>query len=228
MDKIYLKNNDKDIFFLDCTRLDNSSKLVSRNNPNDLESVNKRIVELSKYFKAINVKEIILADDVVFSGNVLKSIINMFKSNNINVIGIRSSITTIEGYEYFNNNLSLGLKSGYLLEKDVIDQICERDFYYGIVQSGISVLKDNNVLKAPYFLPFGDPYKRASVPKERELEFSLSCIDRSKMLWEEINILSNREFYNYNLPEKITFSDGSELIVETLEKGENILCKKYK
>ena len=38
------------------------------------------------------------------------------------------------------------------------------------------------------------------------------CIKRSKLLWEEIYKLSNKEFYNYDLPEVITFSDDNDSI----------------
>ena len=75
LDKIFIKENNKDKYFLDCTRLDGLNRLVSRNNPNDLYSVKKEILLLSDYLKQNNIKEIILLDDVVFSGNVLKSII---------------------------------------------------------------------------------------------------------------------------------------------------------
>lgn len=228
LDKIYLRINNRETYFLDCTRLNNSSLLVSRNNPNNMYSVDNGIKVLSNYLKEIGAKEIILADDVVFSGNVLKTIIDKFNNNGISVIGITSSVATKESFEYFNKNLVLGLKTGFLLEKKVIDQICERDFYYGIAQSGISVLENNKVLKAPYFIPFGNPYERASIPKEKELDFSLSCIKRSKILWEEIYKLSNKEIYNYDLPEKITFSDDKDIVLETLEKGEYELCKSFK
>ena len=41
-----------------------------------------------------------------------------------------------------------------MLGENVIDQVCERDFYFGIAQSGISILKNGKVLKSPYFKPY--------------------------------------------------------------------------
>ena len=67
------------------------------------------------------------------------------KKNNIEVVGIVSGVCTIDSYDYFNNNLKYGVSSGYLLGEDVIDQICERDFYFGIAQSGISIRKNNEM-----------------------------------------------------------------------------------
>ncbi len=218
LDKVYLKP-DKNVFFLDCTRLDGSNKIVSRNNPDVSLDVNINIKNLACYFKKIGISEIILFDDVVFSGGVLQTIIEEFNKYQIQVIGIRSLISTYKSYVKFNDQLPYGLKCSYLLDNNVIDQICERDFYFGIVQGGILVLKNNLKYKSYYFKPFGNPVVRASVPKEQEKDFSLGCISRSIKLWEEINRKSNKEFYVSDLPEKIYLADEDEKIVKVLKKG---------
>jgi hypothetical protein len=164
-------------------------------------------------------REIILADDVVFSGSVLDKIINKFGENGIKVVGIRACISTRRGYDKFNKYLPLGLKCGYLLSSDVIDQICERDFYYGIVGSGISVKKDGRIKKAPYFQPYGEPCERASIPRVYENYFSGDCVYRSLLLWEEIERLNKREIMVSELPEEITFSGDDDSIVKTLSRG---------
>ncbi len=165
-------------------------------------------------------KDIFLVDDVVYSGNVLKNIIMQFKENGINVLGIRTSLATEESYEYFNQNLREGLKCGCLMGKDVIDQICERDFYFGIVQSGISTLQSNGkISKSPYFRPFGNPIQRASIPKKFEKIFSNGCILRSMYLWKCIEENSKRKLYIKDLPEKITNTNENERILDVLRKG---------
>ena len=58
------------------------------------------------------------------------------------------------------------------MSDDVIDQICERDFYFGIAGSGIMINTNNGLYKAPYFKPYGNPYERASIPVESEQYFS--------------------------------------------------------
>ena len=199
--------------------MDKSSDLVSRNKPDDKLSVDNQITKLSTLFKKMGTKEIILSDDVVFSGSVLKTIIQKFNNNGISVIGIRACISTREGYDYFNQNLLLGLKCGILMSRDVIDQICERDFYYGIAGSGISVKENYQIEKAPYFKPFGEPVERASIPFEKERFFSISCLRRSILLWEEIERLNKREIMTSELPEKITLSNDNESVVKTLKKG---------
>lgn len=219
LDKIYLKSDGINIIFLDCTRLDGSKKLVSRINPNDEFSVEIQIENISKQLKDVNRTRIFLADDVVFSGSVLRTIIDLFKQNGIEVIGIRSAITTKQAYDYFNQNLLFGLDSGYLMLDDVIDQICERDFYFGIAQSGISIRNDGIIYKAPYFKPYGNPVERASIPSDEEIIFSNGCIDRSLYLWNEISRLSERSILISDLPEAINLTNSKETVVKTLKKG---------
>ncbi len=226
LDKIYTQIDYTNTYFLDCTRMDNSKKLVSRMNPNDSNSVGRQIQELSNLLKEKNIQEIIILDDVVFTGSVLRTIINEFNNNGIKVIGIRAGISSTEGYNYFNNNLPLGLKCGYLMSTQVIDQICERDFYFGIAGSGISILQGKEIVKSPYFRPFGKPVERSSVPSNEELKFSLSCLKRSLLLWQEIERLNKRRIQISELPEKIIYTDEKENIVKTLKKGMNKICIK--
>ena len=218
LDRIYLDTNNESIIFLDCTRLDNSKDLVSRIAPEDKNSVDRQIKQISELLLSIGSTNIILADDVVFSGSVLKTIIEKFKNYKIEVIGIRSCISSFEGYEYFNQKLPLGLKTKILMSKDIIDQICERDFYFGIAGSGISIKINEEIVKAPYFLPFGNPVERASIPQEFTNYFSYSCIQRSISLWKEIEKLSNRTILIKNLPEKINNTNTNEEIIKTLRK----------
>lgn len=216
LDKIYVTVDDKNLLFLDCTRLDGSKELVSRNNIHECENVDKQIDLISKRLKAQNQKKIILLDDVVFSGSVLRTVIKKFLDRGIVVMGIRSAISTVTSYDFFNSILPLGLRCGYVMEKEVIDQICERDFYFGIAQSGISVRNnDGKVCKAPYFVPFGNPVERASIPKEQEIFFSEGCIKRSIALWESVK----KMIYVKDLPEIIMNAPLEEPVVKVLERG---------
>ncbi len=104
------------------------------------------------------------------------------------------------------------------MEKDIIDQICERDFYFGIAGSGISIQKGSEILKAPYFLPYGDPVTRASIPEQYQKYFSESCISRSISLWQEIESLSKRKIFIQELPEKINNTNSQEEVIKTLRK----------
>ena len=107
----------------------------------------------------------------------------------------------------------------YLLSSDVLDQICERDFYFGIAGSGVLVEKNNVFYKAPYFKPFGNPCLRASIPEEFENYFSVSCIDRSLYLWQSIEQLKNGKVLMNELPEKIINTNSDDEVVKVLKKG---------
>lgn len=217
LDSVYLEPDDRDILFLDCTRLNGSKDLVSRIRPDDDGSVKRQIRAISERLIKDKNRRIVLADDVVFSGSVLKSVSDEFKKNGIDVVGVRSAISTREGYDFFSR-LPLGIKCGCLLESDVIDQICERDFYFGVAQSGISIKREDRVYKAPYFEPYGDPVERASIPSDYSDTFSRNCIVRSLALWKRIEKLSGREILVRDLPEVIQNTNGDDSVILELSK----------
>lgn len=191
--------------------------LISRNNTNNFASVYERIKEIAIYLKSKNITEIVLADDVIFSGTVAQTIISEFAKYQIKVIGLRAGIATIASFTNFAN-LPLSIKSGYVLGNMVIDQICERDFYFGIAGSGISVLQENKIYKSPYFIPFGNPIIRASVPSDTADTFSKSCLTRSIALWRELERLNSKTYKISDLPEKIIGTDENEEVIKTLKK----------
>ena len=205
--------------FLDCTRLDGSKELVSRNRTYTFNSVISQIKIISESLLNNGIRDIILADDVVFSGSVLRTVTNLFNQYNVRVVGIRSAISTCSSYQLFNETLPLGIKCGYLMSEQVIDQICERDFYFGIAGSGISIVgNDNKIYKAPYFIPYGNPVARASIPEKNKITFSKNCLARSIILWEEIERLSKRKILIKDLPEIITNTNEFDGVVKTLKK----------
>lgn len=211
LDKIFVKPDEENIFFLDCTRINGISEVVSRRGE-------KLDTQLDKLALSLGNKKIILSDDVVFSGSVLRYVIERLKEKNIEVVGITCSICLEESYRYFNDNLKYGIRTNYIMREDVIDQICERDFYFGIAGSGIMIDTNNGLFKAPYFKPFGNPNERASIPKEYEDLFSRGCIDRSIALWEEIDRLKGKSTLIGELPERIISTRDDEEVVKTLKK----------
>ena len=216
LDKIYIKPDEENIFFLDCTRINGSDELTTRTKG----SLEEQVKDLRNRIKS---RQVILADDVVFSGSVLKKIISLLKGQGIEVVQVVSCICTKEGYDYFNKNLKYGLKTNILLEEDVIDQICERDFYFGIAGSGIVVKTKEGFMKAPYFEPFGNPNERASIPKKDSKSFSEGCIKRSIMLWEEIDKLKGEKTKMSELPEKIVGTKENDEVVKVLKlKGRSL------
>lgn len=211
LDKIYLEPDEQYIYFLDCTRVNGTNEIISRKSES-LDSQIKRITEV------LPSKEIILADDVVFSGSVLRSIIKRFRDYGIKVVGIISSICSYEGYEYFNKSLKYGIKTKVLMLEDVIDQICERDFYFGVAGSGIMISTGDGMYKAPYFKPYGNPYERASIPLEYVDFFSRGCLERSLYLWEDMDNIRDSKTKILELPERIINTKENDEVVKTLKK----------
>lgn len=210
LDKIYIKPDEENVYFLDCTRVSGSKELISRGK----EKFRDQIIRIARTIKS---NKIVLADDVVFSGEALRKVISLFEVCGIEVVGIISSIAMEESYNYFNKALRNGLLCNYVLVSDVIDQICERDFYFGIAGSGIMVNTKTGMKKAPYFKPYGDPCTRASIPEEYERTFSKDCLIRSCSLWEEIN----KEMLIGDLPEEIIWTNKEEKVVKVLRKEIN-------
>lgn len=223
LDRVFLNDdidNENDIYFLDCTRVSGSENLISRNRDDRVDNIDNQIKDISDKLKERGINEIFLFDDVVYSGNVLRTIIEKFQQNGIKVQGIRACISTKCSYNYFNNTLEQGLRCGCLLGEKVIDQICERDFYFGIVQSGISTFDNTGkVCKTPYFKPFGNPNERASIPKEYEKFFSNGCLLRSMYLWKKIEENTGRKIYIRELPEIIINTKENDTIIDVLRKG---------
>lgn len=220
LDSIYLKPNNESIYFLDCTRVDKENSIVARNNMNDPNSVKIQIEKLSKLFILQNQKEIIIADDVIYSGSVIQTVINLFQQNGIKVKAIVSAINTKQAQKTILNTFNIPILSKIVLEDTIIDQICERDFYFGITGSGIATrTKDNTIKKAPYFYPYGDPIARASIPESEAINFSKNCIIRSIKLWEGIMYLTSNYQLIKDLPEEILNTNKNEEIIYTLKKG---------
>ena len=205
LDRIYINPDEENIYFLDCTRVSGSMDLISRGKEDFVE----QIIRISK---SIGSREIVLADDVVFSGEALRKVISLFKVCGIEGVGIISSIAMEDSYEYFNRTLKNGIKCNYILGKNVIDQICERDFYFGVAGSGIMINGPDGMKKAPYFKPYGNPCERASIPKEFERDFSKGCLERSLKLWDGSNALVG------DLPEEIIGTKKDEEVVKVLRK----------
>lgn len=127
---------------------------------------------------------------------------------------VLSGIAVKESEELLSNS-GIDVKSAFYIS-NVLDEVCERDFYFGIAQSGQNLLTENNlVIKQPYFSPYGDPVSSASVPEDKVAEFSRLCSDCSYLLWKNMQENSNRVLTSQDLPEKINntpFEDGFEIL----------------
>ncbi len=171
----------------------NNKGLGHRANTNTLL---KQIKEL----KALNIKRVAIVDDVIFSGHLMERVINILSKINIQVEFIYAGIGISEGIRRISSDKCL--ISCVRTYDNVIDEICERDFYPGVPLSGRLLATGNNI-GLPYILPFGDPVTWASIPCEKALNFSKFCLQQTILLFEEIETHSYKNIYCSDLPRKI-------------------------
>ena len=141
-----------------------------------------------KTIKASGQKEIGLIDDVIFSGVLAERVIKLLSRLGLKVIFVCAGVGINEGLNKISQSRNFSCARVY---NDVIDEVCERDFYLGIPYSGRSLLSPKNI-GLPYFLPFGKPTKWASIPEKKQKEFSLFCLKQSIFLFEEIEKISQK------------------------------------
>jgi hypothetical protein len=193
LDMVYYPSNPR----VDITRqidLDGSDKGLSRRAGSPL------LLKQFRNFKNSGVKEICLVDDVIFSGEVLVRVIEALNRIGIQTKSVYAGIGIKEGVDLLKNK-------GYQVKcirtyDEVIDEICERDFYPGVPLSGRLIDSQNNI-GAPYLLPFGNPGKWASIPEEWQKPVSEFCIGQTIKLFRSIELASNKKISMQDLGRQI-------------------------
>jgi hypothetical protein len=160
------------------------------------KSLLKQLTQLKSY----KIREICLVDDVIFSGALMEKVIKLLSSVGINVPIVCAGIGIQEGV---NRILSTKREvSCAKIYNEVADEVCERDFYLGIPFSGRSLIGNNNI-GLTYILPFGNPEKWASIPKNLQKTFSEFCINQTIILFEEIQKNSNKKICCSDIERKV-------------------------
>jgi len=223
VDNNYLKNeiDNNKIFLLDITRLKtkDSTLIVGRKNKECLEKIIDKLAEKIKN-KNPNLVNGILIDDVIFGGDTIYKIIKEFDKQGIKINKVISGIVIKEGFEKLTKKIDVNLKFRNNLNKisviiepnkrkveylsfykEIIDEICERDFIFGLPNSGKYYDSDGKIYRKPYFLPFGNPIDDASIPKDKVNEFSLSCLEFSEKIWTIIENTVGKQIKVNEIPE---------------------------
>ncbi len=153
-----------------------------------------------KDLRDLGVKEVALVDDVIFTGTLIGRVSDSLERMGIQVPVVCGGIGVGEGIQSLQ-------ASGKKVEcvrtyTKIVDEICERDFYPGVPQSGRLLANDGNV-GLPYVLPFGNPQKWASIPAQEEGRFSEFCLKQTKRLFEAIETFSGRSVNCEDLDRKV-------------------------
>lgn len=147
---------------------------------------------------------IAICDDVVFGGDSIIDLIVACEEENVTVGALILGISVRSGIDAILNKFPHVRIFSVREYGNVRDEICERDFWIGVPQSGRLVGKRENGIPVPivpetgvpYLLPFGSP---KNVTKWSTLEpiyinrWSHSCLSLSIRLWEEVGRISGRE-----------------------------------
>lgn len=158
---------------------------------------------LLKQFRRLReggIKEVILVDDVIFTGDMIRRAGNLIERMGVKVPVVCAGIGISEGIEQLNG---FGQEVRCVREyEQVVDEICERDFYPGIPMCGRS-LEGNENVGVPYILPFGNPGKWASIPVEWQEPLSRFCIQQTIKLFEEVEQASGKPIRCQDLERKM-------------------------
>jgi hypothetical protein len=149
--------------------------------------------------KMSGLKEICLVDDVIFSGVLAERVIKLLSQLGLEVVFVIAGVGINEGLKKISKSRSISCARVY---NDVIDEVCERDFYLGIPYSGRSLVGVKNI-GLPYFLPFGNPAKWALIPEQKQKEFSLFCLKQSIILFSEIEKTSQKIITNSDIERQV-------------------------
>ncbi len=203
LDRIYFKSE----LNMDITRkmLPNRDKYIIGNRFGTLP-VNEQL----KLIHESDAKEVVLIDDVLFSGGTIVSMIESLKVINVEVRLVCVGIGIEEGIE---NVVKHAQVKCYKIYDEVIDEICNWDFYPGVPSAGRLIEGSNNVGR-PYCEPFGDITNWASIPEKYATNFSQFLIRESIRLFEEIEKLSGVVIKCEDLPRKVWSmpTDGTRFV----------------
>jgi hypothetical protein len=142
-----------------------------------------------KKLQTSGIREAIIVDDVVFTGALLERIIDLLSRIGIRVPLICAGIGISEGIKRINGTKrEIRCVRTY---EEVIDEVCERDFYPGVPLSGRLFVGGDNI-GFPYLLPFGKPESWASIPPEQATDFSRFCLHQTKILFDKIGQRSGK------------------------------------
>jgi len=133
--------------------------------------------------------EVALVDDVIFSGNLLLEVINLLQKEGIKVVHVYAGIGVSQGVGKIR---AKGIPVSCVEEREnVVDEVCERDFYPGAPLSG-RLLEGTHNVGLPYIQPYGQPGKWASIPEKFRADFSKFCWEQTIQLFVEIEKYSDK------------------------------------
>ncbi len=153
-----------------------------------------------KSLRDSGVKEAVLVDDVIFSGKMIEMAADILLKAGIKVPLVCAGIGIAEGIRHIDGNRR-EVRCARVFDQ-VIDEVCERDFYPGTPLSGRFLAGSANI-GVPYIAPFGNLQDWASVPSEHVTSFSAFCLDKTIEIFGEIEKCSGKPVLCQDLARKV-------------------------
>ncbi|MEK7532588.1 MAG: phosphoribosyltransferase, partial [Patescibacteria group bacterium] len=163
-------------------------------------------------------RHIVIYDDIIFTGHLLSEACREIEVAGFKIEHVLCGVGIGEGARRMEKNgWTVGCKVEYT---EVVDQVCERDFYPGIDYCGRTLATDHT-LGFPYLFPFGNPCKWASIPESHAKRFSQFCLEQSVRLFEEIGQQSKRIVLCSHIERKLPdVSENGAIFVDYLRAME--------
>lgn len=180
LDRVYVRSDQR----LDIARIVNTD---GENKGYGRRADSPMLLSQFRALKQSGITQVALVDDVIFSGDMLKRVCQTLEKLGISVPNIYAGIGIGEGIRTLSENgRNVQCVKNYT---EVIDEICERDFYPGVPLSG-RLVNDGENIGAPYILPFGKPTDWASIPSQSQVSFSQFCLQQTIELFTAIEGMS--------------------------------------
>ncbi len=184
LDRAYMPAVDSQnlTFYIDSSRqvdnLLNSKGLGTRSSQNS--ELQKQFYDISNI---IGDTEVVIFDDVAFGGDTVLQLAELAKNAGIKIARLDFGIATSEALEKIG---IAGYKSkSYRTYSDLIDEVCERDYFIGSPLSGRTLQTTEGTKGIPYLEPFGKPDEWGSIPKNESRLFSYFCLTVAREFWSE-------------------------------------------
>lgn len=189
-------------------RLDFTRQVSSLNDTIGGRNTRRGSPEVRFQMEHLRGKNVALVEDVIFSGQTLHDVIAELTHHDVRTQRVIAGVAIAEGKKKVERSTSAvvgmppQIRTDVVFEfENIIDQICERDFYPGIPYSGREAAcpYDYNV---PYLLPFAGKQlsEWASIPVKEQKQFSRVCMRNAIAFWEEVERLNGREIICKEIP----------------------------
>ncbi len=135
-------------------------------------------------------RPIVLVDDGIWSGKTSSQIVELFAEQGVEVSAIVAFLAA-DWNNFEDKYPVLSTKTSVVrsfASGEVLDWICERDFYIGVpgfgrtLGLGTKLQADPRAIGIPYILP-GSPSGDASIPQEYAVSFTLLCLDIAALFY---------------------------------------------